>query len=148
MQKEAPERVLEIFLHSEIPLTRAMGIRVEDCSSPILTLAAPLKPNHNHLGTAFGGSLATLATLAGYCALWTALADSKIHIVVRRSSIEYLRPVTGEIRAKCAIPSEDGLIRLRQTLNTHKKARLTLDVVISENDKDCLRFTGEFVALR
>ncbi|MDP4625989.1 MAG: thioesterase domain-containing protein [Akkermansiaceae bacterium] len=147
MRKEAPEKTLEDFLHSEIPLTRAMGILVESCSSENLILTAPLEPNHNHLGTAFGGSLATMATLAGYCALWTALGDRKIHIVVRRSSIEYLRPVTGAIRATCGIPNKEQLKHLRKTLSTRGKARLALDVVISENDSECVRFTGEFVAL-
>ncbi|MEP2774774.1 MAG: YiiD C-terminal domain-containing protein [Luteolibacter sp.] len=147
MQKEAPEKTLENFLHSQIPLTRAMDLRVESCGPETLILTAPLEPNHNHLGTAFGGSLATMATLAGYCALWTALGDRNIHIVVRRSSIEYLRPVTGEIRATCCLPSENKLQRLRKTLSTRGKARLTLDVTISENGSECVRFSGEFVAL-
>lgn len=147
MQNDAPEKNLEGFLHSEIPLTRAMGIRVEDCSKNTLILTAPLEPNHNHLGTAFGGSLATVATLAGYCALWTTLGDRSVHIVVRRSSIEYLRPVTGEIRAICSLPSGKELLRLRKTLSARGKARLTLDATISENEKECLRFSGEFVAL-
>src|SRR5690606_33240492 len=56
----------EAFLHAKIPLARAMGVRVERCDSEGLVLTAPLEPNHNHLGTAFGGSLAALATLAGY----------------------------------------------------------------------------------
>ena len=120
----------------------------KSCSSESLILTAPLAPNHNHLGTAFGGSLVTIATLAGYCALWTALGDRKIHIVVRRSSIEYLRPVTKEIRATCQIPAEEDLTRLRKTLVAHGKARLPLEVIISENSKECVQFTGEFVALQ
>ena len=147
MRKDLPEKTLEDFLHSEIPLTRAMAISVESCGPEELILTAPLAPNHNHLGTAFGGSLATVATLTGYCALWTALGDRSIHIVVRRSSIEYLRPVTGEIRATCKIPSGAELTHLRKTLTAHGKARLSLDVLISENDRECVRFTGEFVAL-
>src|SRR5690606_32325418 len=95
---------LEEHLHSSIPVSGLMGIRVDSCADGEIILTAPLSINHNHLGTAFGGSLAVLATLAGYCALWTALGKKDTHIVIRRSNIEYVRPVTGDIRAICRIP--------------------------------------------
>ncbi len=56
---------IESYLHREIPITAAMGIRVESYNEKELVLTAPLEPNHNHLGTAFGGSLSAIATLAG-----------------------------------------------------------------------------------
>jgi len=65
----------ERFLHEQIPLTRAMGVRVRSWDGEKLWLSAPLEPNHNHLGTAFGGSLSALATLAGYSLLWLLLGD-------------------------------------------------------------------------
>ena len=83
----------EAFLHAKIPLARAMGVRVERCDSEALVLTAPLEPNHNHLGTAFGGSLAALATLAGYAFLWRELRDPDAHIVIRRSELDYRHPV-------------------------------------------------------
>ena len=55
---------LEAFLHEKIPLTRAMGLRVAESSAARLVLEAPLAANVNHLGTAFGGSLHALPTLA------------------------------------------------------------------------------------
>jgi len=43
-----------------MPITRAMGVRVEDYGGRRLVLSAPLEANFNHLGTAFGGSLNAL----------------------------------------------------------------------------------------
>ena len=141
----APE--LEDYLHRAIPLSSLMKIRVEKCVGGSITLSAPLSINHNHLGTAFGGSLAALATLTGYCALWTALGNKDAHIVIRRSNIEYLRPVTGDIRASCKLPPENLVDGFKTQFGRHGKARITLAVSIGENGIECVRFSGEFVAV-
>ena len=60
---------LQIDLHREIPITRHMGITLVDYDDRRLTISAPLDKNINHRDTAFGGSLNTLATLAGWCLL-------------------------------------------------------------------------------
>src|SRR5258708_20307400 len=69
-------RDLEAFLHEKIPLTRAMGLRVAESTAVRLVLEAPLAANVNHLGTAFGGSLHALPTLACYAPLWTLLREA------------------------------------------------------------------------
>ena len=138
---------LENYLHEAIPLSALMGILVDECAEGGVTLTAPLSINHNHLGTAFGGSLAALATLTGYCALWTALGNKDAHIVIRRSNFEYLRPVTGDLRATCKLPQQGISESFTNQFRKHGKARMNLDVVISENGNDCVHFTGEFVAI-
>jgi thioesterase domain-containing protein len=90
-----------LFLHEQIPLTRAMGVQVEAYDKEQLIVTAPLAPNHNHVGTAFGGSLSAIATLTGYCMLWLLLGDRESHIVIRNSSMNYRRPVRQGIRAVC-----------------------------------------------
>lgn len=141
-------RELERYLHDKIPLTRAMGVRVEAAGAGGVVLAAPLEPNLNHLGTAFGGSLATLATLAGYCVLWLALEDREGHIVVKNSEIAYRRPVTGELRAACRAPSAEALAEFRERYAAAGRARLRLEVVVAERGEACVEFAGVFVALR
>lgn len=57
---------LEADLHGNIPLTQAMQVRVLEIGPDSVRLGAPLSANINHHRTAFGGSLATLATLAAW----------------------------------------------------------------------------------
>jgi thioesterase domain-containing protein len=138
----------ERFLHEQIPLTRAMGVTVERYDEEALILAAPLEPNHNHLGTAFGGSLSALATLAGYAMLWLQLGDRRAHIVIRESTIRYRHPVTGTLRAICRRPQEGEMETFVTTFAATGKTRIKLQVQIEHEQQVCVEFEGEFVALR
>ena len=142
-------RDLEKFLHEKIPLTRAIGVTVAE-SGARLVLEAPLVPNVNHLGTAFGGSLHALPTLACYAALWTLLRETGLdgHVVVKRSSANYRQPVKGTLRAVCLRPPADLVAEFIGDLRRHKKARMELTAVVEgENGKPAVEFSGSFVAV-
>lgn len=141
-------RDTEAFLHDRIPLTKAMEVSVEAYDETGLVLTAPLAPNHNHLGTAFGGSLATLATLAGYTLLWLELDDRGSHLVIQESRIRYKSPVRGELRAHAARLAPDVLAEFRRTYQKTGKARVTLEIAILSEGQTSVEFTGTFVALR
>lgn len=136
------------FLHEQIPLTKAMGVTVESHDERQLVLTAPLEANHNHLGTAFGGSLAALATLAGYALLWLELGNRDAHLVIRRSEFDYRHPVTGTLRAICRKPPEAELAAFRTTFAKAGKARVRLEVTVEEAGRVCMTFAGTFVAIR
>jgi thioesterase domain-containing protein len=138
----------ERFFHEQIPLTKAMGVLVEAHDGRQLVLTAPLAANHNHLGTAFGGSLAALATLAGYGLLWLELGNRDAHIVIRRSELDYRHPVTGPLRAICRKPPEAELAVFRATFAKAGKARVRLEVTVEEAGRVCMTFAGTFVAIR
>lgn len=138
----------ERFLHEKIPLSMAMGVKVESYEDSGLILTAPLGPNHNHLGTAFGGSLGAIAMLAGYGLLWLEIKDRHCHIVVRSSTIDYRRPVRGRLRAVCRRPDDSELEHLREIFVKKGKARVRLQVDVVEDGKVCVAFEGVFVVLR
>ena len=147
----ADERVLsetEKFFYDKIPITRAMGVRVAKYDGGQFILAAPIALNHNHLGTAFGGSLSALATLAAYGLIWLEIGDKTAHVVIRKSELSFRRPVQGEIVAICRRPSEDELWMFKNAFAQHHKARISLDVTIEEEGLVAVEFRGIFVALR
>jgi thioesterase domain-containing protein len=141
-------RQIQELLNSKIPITRAMGVRVEDYDGARLILSAPLAANVNHLGTAFGGSLNALAVLSGYGLLWLELQETECHIVIRDSAISYERPVRGELRAICVRPEADALAKFKQTFHEKGKARIALIATIEDQGITAVRFQGTFVALR
>ena len=141
-------RQIQELLHGKIPITRAMGVRVEDYDGQRLVLSAPLDENVSHLGTAFGGSLHALAVLSGYGLLWSELQDPQCHIVLRDSTISYERPVRGEIRAICVRPDAETLAHFKQTFHQKGRARIALAATIEDQGITAVRFQGTFVALR
>jgi len=141
-------RDTERFFHEQIPITRLMGVEVESYDAEKLILTAPVDLNHNHLGTAFGGSLSAIATLAGYGLLWLELGDRSAHIVIRDSSIHYLHPVRKKIRAICMRPVEEEITDFKTRFNRTGKARLKVEVTIEEDDRLCVTFQGTYVAIR
>jgi thioesterase domain-containing protein len=136
----------EEFLHAQIPLTRAMQVRVVSFDQRQLTLAAPLAANHNHLGTAFGGSLAALVMLAGYALLWLELDDPQAHVVISESTLRFRRPVRGTILAVCTRPDQATLAAFHADFAERGKARLQLAVVVEEAGEIAVKFTGTYVA--
>ena len=110
---------LELFLHEMIPLAKAMGVGVEVSDARALTLTAPKEQNRNSLNTAFGGSLVSLATLAGYGVVWELMKNEKgadkaeWSIVVKESRAAYRRPVIGDVMPKRASAERAGIWKRR-----------------------------------
>ncbi len=148
MNPEETLRATERFFHEQIPLTRALEVRVESWDAHGFVLCAPLAANHNHLGTAFGGSLAAIALLAGYGLLWLELDDRTAHLVVSESTLKFRRPVRGAIRAICRRPAAAVLAQFKADFATKGKARIRLEAVIESEDEIAVRFEGTYVALR
>jgi thioesterase domain-containing protein len=139
-------RAAEQFLHEQIPITRAMGVRVVANDENGFTVEAPVALNSNHLRTAFGGSINAVATLAAYGLLWLELHDPAVHVVVAESSIKFLRPVRTMIRAVCPRPNPDEWKAFRTEFESAGKARIKLRVKVVEADETAAEFEGIFVA--
>ncbi|MFL6595000.1 MAG: YiiD C-terminal domain-containing protein [Chthoniobacterales bacterium] len=141
-------RAAEEFFHLKIPLTRAMGVRVAEDDENGFAIEAPVAMNHNHLHTAFGGSINAVATLAAYGFLWLELRDSAIELVVAESSIRFIAPIRQTIRAVC-LPVDNELITgFKADLAEKGKSRIRLHVRVEGNGVRAADFAGTFVALR
>ena len=136
----------EKYLHQQIPITRAMGVRVVAHDENGFTVEAPVALNSNHLRTAFGGSINAVATLAAYGLLWLELREHAVHVVVAESSIRFLRPVRETIRAICLRPDPDEWAAFQTRFAEKGKARLTLRVNVVEEGQTAAEFEGIFVA--
>ena len=140
---------LEALWSSEIPMARAMEARVERLDANGLVASAPLAANVNHMGTAFGGGLQALATLAGWGVTLVASGDNaRYRVVVRETRMRFFAPVTGDLIARAPWP-DDALTRdFRERLEARGRARLGVRVVFGTDDPPDAEFFGEFVAMR
>lgn len=136
----------EQYFHQQIPITRAMGVRVVAHDENGFVIEAPVALNSNHLRTAFGGSINAVATLAAYGFLWLELQQPAAHVVVAESSIRFLRPVRETIRAVCLRPEPDEWTAFQARFAEKGKARITLRASVVEGGQTAAEFEGIFVA--
>jgi len=153
----------EHFLHEMIPLAKSMGVGVEVSDANALILRAPKEQNKNSLNTAFGGSLVSLATLAGYGVVWELMrseqpADSdsasgatakpakpQWHIVVKESKAAYRRPVLGDLVAICERPAQAAIAEFKDALARYGKAKLKVRARVIEGGHIAVDFHAAYV---
>ena len=140
---------LERYLHDHIPISRALGVRVLAPGPGLVRLGAPLEPNLNHRQTAFGGSLAALAILAGWSWLHLRLGGAGFtgRIVIQHHVVDYVAPAEADFVAACAGPTPELLARFEHTLKRRRRARLALDVNVHVHERLVARCRGRYVAL-
>jgi thioesterase domain-containing protein len=136
----------EKYFHEQIPITRAMGVRVVAHDENQFIVEAPVALNSNHLRTAFGGSINAVATLAAYGLLWLELRELGVHVVVAESSIRFLRPVRETIRAICLRPGAGEWAAFRDRFTVKGNARISLCANVVEEGQTAAEFEGVFVA--
>lgn len=95
---------LQALLYREVPLSRQMGVAAESYDGGTLSLTADLEPNINIHGTAFGGSMYSLAALCGWALLRLRLEDLSLQaeIMLGSARIDYRRPVRTKLAARAA----------------------------------------------
>lgn len=135
---------LEKFLHEKMPLARAMGVTVLRADEAV-ELGCPLKANHNHLGTAFGGSLGALMIFAAYCRMFQ-IMKGQGHAVLKASNMEFMAPVNQDLRAVCLAPPPGEIKLFLDAYNRKGKGRLSLtsEILLQDGSAAC-RMTAEFV---
>jgi thioesterase domain-containing protein len=132
----------------EFMLARHMGVVVESADDAAVVLRAPLAPNANYKGTAFGGSLYSLAVLTGWAWITRYLASRGVSVdaVIQESSMRFLAPVEGELRASAAAPSAAQIDKFRKMLQRAGRGRIRLRVEINYGETLATLFEGEFAA--
>lgn len=142
------EAELQTYLHDHIPLSRAMAVRVVSIAPDRVVLSAPLAPNINHRETVFGGSAASVATLAAWSLLHVRLraADQPSRIVIQRSTMEYLLPIDAEFTATASLEALQDWAGFERMLIRKGRGRIKLGAELSCNGQKAGVFEGEFVA--
>jgi thioesterase domain-containing protein len=141
---------VEAYLKDHIPLSAAMDIDVVEAGPRGVTLSVPLEPtNVNHRSTAFGGSVAALATLTGWTLVHLRLRDEGIiaQTVIQSSSVQYDAPIHGNFCAISQSVEERAWKRFTRAVTKHGKGRLHVSVNVTADGETAATFTGAYVAL-
>jgi thioesterase domain-containing protein len=140
----------ERALLADIPLARAMQLRVHSYDENGLALAAPLAPNINDKGCAFGGSLLSLLTLAGWGLIVLRLRELNhaCDIFVQNSEVRYLAPVWEDFIAHARVAEDESWEEFVRALQTNGRARLGVacHVALAAGTEACI-LKARFVAI-
>lgn len=134
---------------SAMPPVKAMGIALRGFSGDQLQLSAPLAANVNDKGNAFGGSLASAMTLAGWALVTLRLrqAGFEADVYVADSQIRYLAPVYDDLLATAtALPGADW-DEFLSTFGRRGRARIPVRAVTGEDASPAAELEGRFVAM-
>ncbi len=95
MDSESLPGRLQRYLLKQIPISQGLGISVTEASLDEILITAPLAPNLNHHGTAFGGSVSAVAILSGWALVYARLeAEGQFPgVVIQYNEIRYLKPL-------------------------------------------------------
>ncbi|MFB6098054.1 MAG: YiiD C-terminal domain-containing protein [Salinibacter sp.] len=148
---------LERLITEKMPITEHLEFELTADEQGRLRASAPLQPNANHMGSAFGGSLSMLATVTGWAMMHQLVQDAmhdamedmrhRVEVMIQESDIEYLRPVYENISVVCEPPDEDAMERFQEMLDRWGRARLELKCKINEAGERAVTFIGRYVAL-
>ena len=133
-----------------MPPVAAMQVEVEGMRGDALGLPAPLSANANDKGNAFGGSLTSLMTVAGWglVTLKLRLAGLKAEVYVADSQIRYLAPLYGDLVAEAVFAEGQAWDLFVDTLVQRGRARILVDarVLLPEGGLATM-LSGRYVAI-
>jgi len=127
-----------------------MHVSVVEASPEQVVLSAPLAPNINHQSTVFGGSAASLATLAAWSLLHIKLQAEGLPstVVVQRSGMSYDKAIDGDFTARASAPPHEIWHPFKAMLQRKGRARINTVAFLFQNEQVAGRLEGDFVALR
>jgi thioesterase domain-containing protein len=136
----------------DIPLLTAMQLSLVAYDNLQLTLAAPLAPNINNKGTAFGGSIASICLFGGWAVSTLAFAERGIadtEIVVYSSEMIFERPARGHLLVKAGPePERFGTCVEALATGSDERLRFDVDVEVFHDAVRCARMRGVYVVWR
>ncbi|QEE26010.1 MAG: thioesterase [Rhodanobacter sp.] len=147
---EAAQALVD-FIHEGIPLARDMALQLHHYDGEQLTLAAPLAPNVNDKGCAFGGSLVSVMTLTGWGLVELALRarNEDCDVFVGESTVRYLSPVWDDFLSAAQLAPEADWTTFFGTLAARGKARIEVTCAVpGDEGKPAATLSARFVAKR
>jgi thioesterase domain-containing protein len=146
-----PLHELERFVLDGIPLARAMDLRIAAYDGRSLSMTAPLEPNINDKGCAFGGSMASLMTLTCWALVEQRLREHGFDcdVFVGESTVRYFNPVWEDLRAEATLAPGASWDTFFATLTSRRRARAEIECVIpGAGAKPDASLSARFVAKR
>ena len=145
---DALQRLLQHY--QSMPPVAVMDLRIAGYDGQCLRLHAPLARHVNDKGCAFGGSLASMMTLAswGLVSVQLDAADIDAEVYVADSQVRYLAPLFGDLEVGASLAEGEDWADFIRTLRQRGRARTQLVARVPLADgRVATEFTARYVAI-
>ncbi len=133
-----------------MPPVAALQLRVDGFDGDCLRLHAPLAANINDKGCAFGGSLVSLMTLAGWGVVTLRLQQEglKADVFVAKMQVRYRAPLFADLQADARLADAQSWDAALARLHEHGRAGLSVSGrVILPDGGIAAESTARYVAM-
>jgi thioesterase domain-containing protein len=136
-------------LKEQVPLITHMGIDVISWDGSTVVVEAPLGPNLNTHGTAFGGSLYCVGAMTGWSAVHLTLMEAghMPSVWLAKGEVAYRKPVRGVLRAQTTV-SDELRQHLIQGYEAKGRVKASIDIIIKEGDDDAVNMSAVYAAMQ
>ncbi|MBU8977238.1 thioesterase domain-containing protein [Lysobacter sp. MMG2] len=145
------QALLRLHRHYQsMPPVAAMNVTVAAYDGRCLRLHAPLSTHVNDKGCAFGGSLASMMTLAswGLVALHIEEAELEADVFVADSQIRYVAPLFADLEVEAELAPDAAWPSFVATLRERGRARIGLVArALLPEGGVATEFTARYVAI-
>ena len=135
---------------SSMPPVAAIRLEVADYDGQSLRVHAPLSANVNDKGSAFGGSLTSAMTYAGWClvTLQLQLQGLEADVFVADSEVRYRKPLYDDLNAQATLAEDQSWEPFLSTFKQRGRARVQLRASVQLPDGGvATELSGRYVAI-
>ena len=122
--------------YQAMPPVAAMGVTIAGYDGDALRLHAPLERHVNDKGCAFGGSMASLMTLAGWglLSLRVRAAGLAAEVFVADSSVKFRQPLYADLAVEAWRDEDDAWDAALEALRAQGRARVFIAACVRGPD--------------
>lgn len=135
---------LTAVVRQTVPILGAMGIEVLESGGGRAVALLPFEPNRNHVGTAYAGSLFSVAEVLGGILALSSFPLDGYAPVIRSMTIDYLKPALGDVHATVEMAPADIERVVAQATEAGKSNYELVVEVVDGNGVTVARTVGQY----
>jgi len=132
------------YLEKAIGIIEKMGMRILDFRPRSVKVLLPIKPNVNHIGTVYAGSLFSLADYTGGVLFYASFDHRKYYPLLKEVTMTFKSPATTDITVEASMNPEEAERLIKMAEDTGKADWVMNLELKDEQGKTCCIVHGSF----
>jgi len=132
------------YLEKAIGIIEKMGMRILDFQARSVKIMLPKKPNVNHIGTVYAGSLFSLADYTGGVLFYASFDHRKYYPLLKEITMTFKSPATTDMTVEASMTPGEAERLIKMAEDTGKADWVMNLELKDEQGKTCCAVNGNF----